>query len=85
MSRPIPQTKYLRQLRWCANHGWTDPFYQDGQWYAFPPGAVMPLAIPPSFFDSLQAFFRQFCLLLLLLLMLLLRLSLILLLTFASY
>ncbi len=69
MSRSIPQTKYLRQLRWCDRQGWTEPFYQDGQWYAFPPGAVMPLAIPPSFFDSLQAFFRQFGLLFLLLLL----------------
>ncbi len=64
MRRSIPVTEYLRQLRWCENHGWTEPFYQDGQWYAFPPGAVMALAIPPSFLDSLQAFFRQFGLLL---------------------
>ncbi len=85
MSRSIPQTEYLRQIRWCERHGWTDPFYQDGKWYAFPPGAVIPLAIPPSFLDSWQAFSRQFCLLLLLLLLFLLRLSLIWLLTFASY
>ena len=85
MSRSIPTTEYLRQLRWCERHGWTEPFYQDGQWYAFPPGAVMPLAIPPSFLDSWQAFSRQFGFLLLRLLLLLLRLSLIWLLTFASY
>ncbi len=82
MSRSIPTTEYLRKLRWCERHGWTEPFYQDGQWYAFPPGAVIPLAIPPSFLDSFQAFSRPFCLLLLLLL---LRLSLIWLLTSVPY
>lgn len=31
---------------WCHEHSWTDPFWQEGCFWAFPPNAVMPLPIP---------------------------------------
>jgi len=31
---------------WCEKHGWTDMFEESGRFYAFPPGAVIPIAIP---------------------------------------
>jgi len=30
----------------CDLHGWKEIFFHDGQYWAFPPGAVMPLPIP---------------------------------------
>ena len=32
--------------KWCKKNGWTDYFVQNGQFYGFPPEAVMPLPIP---------------------------------------
>lgn len=37
-----------RVRRWCQQHGWTDEFIQERQFYAFPPHAVMPLPVPQS-------------------------------------
>jgi len=31
---------------WCVVNGWSDLFEQEGIFYAFPPGAVMPLPVP---------------------------------------
>ena len=31
--------------RWCQQQGYSDRFYQDGSWYAFPPNSVMPVKI----------------------------------------
>jgi hypothetical protein len=31
---------------WCENNGWTDYFIHDGEFYAFPPEAVIPVPIP---------------------------------------
>ena len=31
---------------WCNAHGWTDLFFQEGQFYGFPPSAVIPTPIP---------------------------------------
>lgn len=31
---------------WCEANGWTEPFWVEGQWWAFPPQAVMPLPLP---------------------------------------
>ncbi|MGG6293088.1 hypothetical protein ACQ4M4_01590 [Leptolyngbya sp. AN02str] len=31
---------------WCEENGWTDPFQESKQYWAFPPFAVMPLPIP---------------------------------------
>ena len=58
MSRYIVVTEYLRKERWCEENGWTEPFYQGGKWYAFPPGGVMPLPIPTSFFELLYLVFK---------------------------
>lgn len=37
---------------WCETSGWTDFFFQEGQFYAFPPGAVMPLPVPTAAIES---------------------------------
>lgn len=31
---------------WCEEHGWTDWFREQRQYWAFPPNAVIPLPIP---------------------------------------
>lgn len=31
---------------WCQEHGWTDVFVECRQFWAFPPGAVLPQPIP---------------------------------------
>lgn len=31
---------------WCQDNGWTDPFQESKEYWAFPPHAVMPLPIP---------------------------------------
>ncbi|MEL6139827.1 MAG: hypothetical protein AAFR42_20785 [Cyanobacteria bacterium J06628_6] len=30
---------------WCHEQGYTDPFCQDGVWWAFPPGGVIPVRV----------------------------------------
>ncbi|MEM9947597.1 MAG: hypothetical protein AAF810_16285 [Cyanobacteria bacterium P01_D01_bin.36] len=30
---------------WCDAKGYSDPFCQDGEWWAFPPSGVMPIRI----------------------------------------
>lgn len=32
--------------KWCESNGWTDLFVQESVYYAFPPGAVIPLPVP---------------------------------------
>ena len=31
--------------RWCDREGYSDRFYQDGSWWAFPPNSVIPIRI----------------------------------------
>ena len=31
--------------RWCEQKGYSDRFYQDGSWWAFPPNGVLPVKI----------------------------------------
>ncbi len=31
---------------YCRTHGFTDPFRQDGYWWAFPPHGAMPIQLP---------------------------------------
>ncbi|MEO0405792.1 MAG: hypothetical protein AAF289_00425 [Cyanobacteria bacterium P01_A01_bin.135] len=30
---------------WCHVQGYSDPFCRNGEWWAFPPGGVMPVQI----------------------------------------
>ncbi|MEM9136630.1 MAG: hypothetical protein AAGB01_04695 [Cyanobacteria bacterium P01_F01_bin.42] len=30
---------------WCQEQGYTDPFFRNGEWWAYPPGGVMPVLI----------------------------------------
>lgn len=39
---------------WCQENGWTDLFVERYQYWAFPPGAVMPLPIPQQVMQSFQ-------------------------------
>lgn len=31
--------------QWCEEHGYTDPFFQEGRWWGFPPSGVMPIRL----------------------------------------
>lgn len=42
--------------RWCQDNGWTNLFTQEGQFYAFPPGAVIPLPLPTIKLTSAKIF-----------------------------
>ncbi len=37
---------YRSAVAWCEEHGWTDLFIEQYQYWAFPPGGVMPLPLP---------------------------------------
>ena len=39
---PIP----AKVLQYCRRYGFTDPFRQDGHWWAFPPLGAMPIQLP---------------------------------------
>lgn len=70
MTRYIPVDIYKRKRKWCDAHGWTDLFFQEGKWYAFPPNSVIPQYIPKSIVDYLPFLINFFIFLLYRLLML---------------
>ena len=70
MERFISLTEYMRKEKWCKVHGWTDLFFQEGKWYAFPPNAVIPKPIPIAWYDYGSIMSELFCFLLYRLLML---------------
>lgn len=41
---PTVLQSYIQQ--WCHEHGWTDLFVEQRQFWAFPPGAVLPMPVP---------------------------------------
>jgi hypothetical protein len=50
----MPKVPYDYLQRWCQEHGWTDLFVDQCQFWAFPPGAVLPLPIPAYAFEGFQ-------------------------------
>lgn len=40
---------------WCQDNGWTDPFQERQEYWAFPPHGVMPLPIPAQALQMLKA------------------------------
>jgi len=44
----IESIYYEGAKEWCEKNGYTDPFFQDGNWWAFPPGGVIPVSIHNS-------------------------------------
>lgn len=49
--------KYCYQWieNWCQENGWTDLFVERRDYWAFPPGAVMPLPIPQDALNRLKS------------------------------
>jgi hypothetical protein len=49
--------KYSQEfaLTWCNDNGWTDFFVEQYRYWAFPPGAVMPLPLPNAALKLLPA------------------------------
>lgn len=39
---------------WCQEQGWTDFFTEQYRYWAFPPGAVMPLPLPAQALQRIQ-------------------------------
>lgn len=39
---------------WCQEHGWTDVFVECRQFWAFPPGAVLPQPIPTEVLTAIK-------------------------------
>jgi len=40
---------------WCQENGWTDLFVERRDYWAFPPGAVMPMPIPGDVLQQIKA------------------------------
>lgn len=40
---------------WCVKNGWTDLYVERYNYWAFPPGAVMPEPIPPKALQVIKA------------------------------
>ena len=40
---------------WCQLNGWTELYIERSQYWAFPPGAVMPEPIPPQVLKLIKA------------------------------
>lgn len=40
---------------WCYLNGWSDLYIERSQYWAFPPGAVMPEPIPPKVLRLIKA------------------------------
>lgn len=45
---------YFFIKRWCRQNGWTEPFLEEEECYAFPPNAVIPQRIPVWWNDSYE-------------------------------
>ena len=48
-----PLYPYLSQ--WCQENGWTDLFVERYQFWAFPPGGVLPSPLPHSVLEDLYS------------------------------
>ncbi|WP_404784800.1 hypothetical protein [Altericista sp. CCNU0014] len=46
--------QYIQQ--WCQEHGWTDLFVEQRQFWAFPPGSVLPVPVPTH---ALEGFYSE--------------------------
>jgi hypothetical protein len=46
--------QYIQQ--WCQEHGWTDLFVEQRQFWAFPPGSVLPVPVPTR---ALEGFYNE--------------------------
>jgi len=42
---PFAERQKELVMRKCEEIGYTEPFFQEGRWWAFPPNGVMPVAI----------------------------------------
>jgi hypothetical protein len=51
---PIVLYRYIQQ--WCQEHGWTDLFIEQRQFWAFPPGSFIPVPVPTS---ALKRFYAK--------------------------
>ncbi|HEY9649533.1 MAG TPA: hypothetical protein V6C95_02640 [Coleofasciculaceae cyanobacterium] len=40
---------------WCNENGWTDVVFEHSNYWAFPPGAVIPEPIPPDVLRLIKA------------------------------
>ncbi len=48
----MPESLNGYVLGWCQENGWTDVFVDHSRYWAFPPGAVMPLPVPTAVFEG---------------------------------
>jgi hypothetical protein len=52
----MPRVLYRHIQQWCQEHGWTDLFIEQRQFWAFPPGSFIPVPIPAS---AIKHFYAQ--------------------------
>ncbi len=52
---PIVLYRYIQQ--WCQEHGWTDLFIEQRQFWAFPPGSFIPVPVPAR---AIERFYTKY-------------------------
>ncbi len=50
MTHPL----YPQLSQWCHDNGWTDLFVERYQFWAFPPGSVLPLPLPSAVLEDIH-------------------------------
>jgi hypothetical protein len=43
-----------QRTAWLTNNGYTDPFQNEGKWWAFPPNGVMPVPMREAIATTLE-------------------------------
>ncbi|MEM9136046.1 MAG: hypothetical protein AAGB01_01670, partial [Cyanobacteria bacterium P01_F01_bin.42] len=51
MTHPL----YPYLMQWCQENGWTDLFVERYEFWAFPPGSVLPLPLPNSVLEDIHS------------------------------
>jgi hypothetical protein len=55
LSNTMHPRLYQSIHQWCQAHDWTDLFFEQAQFWAFPPGSVMPMPIPARALEGFAA------------------------------
>jgi hypothetical protein len=51
----MPKVLHHYMQQWCQEHGWTDLFVEQRQFWAFPPGSVLPTPVPTHALEEFYA------------------------------
>lgn len=52
----ISKVLHNHMQAWCQENGWTDLFVEQYQFWAFPPGSVLPIPVPAQ---ALEGYYKN--------------------------